>query len=65
LEKLVALIDQAEIQSITVAIMEVPCCSGLLRIAQTAAKRAVRKIPIMCSIIGIRGQVPEEEAVST
>ncbi len=64
LEKLIALIDQAGIQSITVAIMEVPCCSGLLRLVQTAVNQASRKIPIECSVVGIQGRVLEEATVS-
>jgi Fe-S-cluster-containing hydrogenase component 2 len=64
LEKLVALIDQAEIKSITVAIMEVPCCSGLLRMIQAAVNRASRKIPVECSVMGIQGRILEMETVS-
>ncbi len=63
LRKLIELIDQAEVQSITVAVMEVPCCSGLLRLAQTAAQKATRKIPIECSVIGIRGRILEMETI--
>ena len=38
LAKLTALIDEAQVNTITVMIMEVPCCGGLLRTAQAAAE---------------------------
>jgi Fe-S-cluster-containing hydrogenase component 2 len=56
-EKLTAMVDHADIQSLTVAIMEVPCCSGLVRLAQQALAAATRKIPLRVIQIGIRGDV--------
>lgn len=61
LEKLTALIDQAEINTLTVMIMEVPCCSGLLRLAQAAAAKAKRKVPIKCIQISLQGEVLGEK----
>jgi len=55
--KLAAMIDQAHIRSLTVAIMEVPCCGGLLRLAEQAQASASRKIPIRLVKIGIRGDI--------
>jgi NAD-dependent dihydropyrimidine dehydrogenase PreA subunit len=52
-DKLVALIDNARINTLTVAMMEVPCCRGLLAIAQEAAARAKRRIPVKAVIVGI------------
>ncbi|MBM4148265.1 MAG: 4Fe-4S dicluster domain-containing protein [Lentisphaerae bacterium] len=63
-EKLRALIDEANINTLTVAIMQVPCCSGLLRIAQQAAKQASRKVPVKCIVVGLQGQVLKEEWVT-
>ncbi len=57
LEKLVALIDGAGIASLTVMVMEVPCCGGLLRLAQSAAARATRQVPVRSLVIGIQGDV--------
>ncbi len=62
-EKLAALIDQAEPRSIRVAIMQVPCCSGLLRHVIEAASRASHKAPVSCVIIGIRGQILSETPI--
>lgn len=54
-EKITALIDDAGIKSLTVLIMPVPCCEGLLRMAQKAAAQAARKIHINCLVVGIDG----------
>jgi NAD-dependent dihydropyrimidine dehydrogenase PreA subunit len=63
LDKLTALVDHAQVKSISVMIMEVPCCGGLLRLAQTAVARAERKVPIQAIIVGIDGEVRRETAV--
>ncbi len=60
-DKLVALIDEAKINTLTVMIMEVPCCGGLLYLAQEAAKKAKRKIPIKRIIVGIQGDIKSED----
>jgi NAD-dependent dihydropyrimidine dehydrogenase PreA subunit len=62
-EKLAALIDQAEVKSILVMIMQVPCCGGLLRLVVEAANRATRKAPITCLTIGIQGGVLGETPI--
>ncbi len=61
IEKIKALIDDAKINTLTVAMMEVPCCSGLLVLTQEAVKRANRKVPIKFIIIGIQGDILKEE----
>jgi ferredoxin len=58
--KLTALIDFAKINTLTVVIMEVPCCGGLLRLAQQAAASASRKIPIKSVVLGRNGQILQE-----
>jgi len=62
-EKLTAMIDHSGITSLTVAIMEVPCCSGLLRLAQQAIAGASRRIPLHLVRIGIRGEILEQTEV--
>ncbi len=59
-EKLVAMIDQAKIDTLTVAIMEVPCCGGLLQIAKLARGSAKRNIPVKVIKISIKGEILEE-----
>jgi len=60
-EKIVSLIDHAKINTLTVMIMEVPCCSGLLGIARSAASQASRKIPVKSVVVGINGKILKEE----
>ena len=63
-EKLTALIDQAEVKSIRVMIMQVPCCNGLLRHVVDAAGRAKKRIPISCVVVGIGGEILGETPVA-
>lgn len=63
-EKLIAMIDKAKINTLTVMIMEVPCCSGLLQTARTAAARATRKVPIKVIVVGLQGDILKEEWVN-
>ncbi len=62
-EKLTALVDQARINTLTVMIMQVPCCHGLLRLAQKAVGQAKRKVPIKCVVVSLQGAVLREEWV--
>jgi ferredoxin len=63
-EKITALIDHAQVKSLTVLMMQVPCCRGLLAIAQQAREAAHRSIPIKAVIVGIDGgKVLSEETV--
>lgn len=57
LDKLVSLIDDSNIKSLTVAIMEVPCCGGLYRLAQEAVRRAKRDIPLERLVVNVRGEI--------
>ncbi len=59
-DKLTALVDQAGINTISVMIMEVPCCGGLLRVAQEAVARAGRKVPVKAVVVGLDGEVRRE-----
>lgn len=61
IEKIRSLIDDARINTLTVAMMEVPCCSGLLAMAQEAVKRASRKVPIKYIIVSLQGEILKEE----
>jgi hypothetical protein len=63
MEKISKMADEAKINTLTVIMMEVPCCRGLLQIAQTALQSAKRKVPLKAVIVGIRGNVISEEWV--
>ncbi|HTP59763.1 MAG TPA: 4Fe-4S binding protein [Spirochaetia bacterium] len=63
-DKIVAMIDKARINTLTVLMMEVPCCRGLLAIAQDAASRAQRKVPLKAVVVSIEsGETLAEEWV--
>lgn len=63
IDKLVSLIDTAKINTVTIVIMEVPCCGGLLQMAKVAASKATRKVPVKSMVISISGEVLSEEWV--
>ena len=60
-EKIKSLIEDAKINSLTVMIMQVPCCMGLLNLAQQAAQASQRKVPIKNVVVGVQGEVLKEE----
>lgn len=61
IDKLVSLIDRSEVNTITVVIMEVPCCGGLLRTVKQATEIANRKVPVKAITISINGEILKEE----
>jgi NAD-dependent dihydropyrimidine dehydrogenase PreA subunit len=63
IEKLTSMIEVSHLNTITVMMMEVPCCGGLLQIVKAAQAKASRKIPIKKIIVGINGEVLQEEWV--
>ncbi|MEE4176341.1 MAG: 4Fe-4S binding protein [Bacteroides sp.] len=63
IEKLTAMIDEAKINTLTVMMMEVPCCSGLMQIAKMATQQANRKVPIKAMIVSLQGEVISEDWV--
>lgn len=59
--KIKTLIDESRINTLTVMIMEVPCCGGLLRMVQSAIAEASRKIPLKLVIVSTRGEILKED----
>lgn len=57
LEKLTRIIAENEIRSLAVAIMEVPCCSGLERLARAALNASGKSIPLSIITIGVDGRL--------
>ena len=57
------MVDEARINTLTVVMMQVPCCRGLMQIAQTALQKSARKVPLKSVIISIQGDVLSEEWV--
>jgi hypothetical protein len=55
-DKLAAIIAQNQIQSVTVTIMEVPCCRGLAMFAQQAVAKSGKDVPLEIVVIGVDGE---------
>ena len=62
-QKITALVNEAKINTLTVMIMEVPCCGGLLRLSQEAVAQTDRKVPIKCKVVGVQGNIVHEQWV--
>jgi len=62
-QKITALIDQAKVNTLTVMIMEVPCCGGLLQLVRSSADKAQRKVPVKVMQVGVQGDILGEEWV--
>jgi len=62
-DKIASLIDDAEINTLTVMIMQVPCCGGLLGLAQEGLAKAERKIPLKALVVSLQGEVLSEDWV--
>ena len=54
--KLAEIFRTANIRSVTVVIMEVPCCFGLQHIVKEALELSGKKVPMRQLIIGIKGK---------
>ena len=63
IEKIRRMVDEARINTLTVVMMQVPCCRGLMQIAQTALQKSARKVPLKAVVISIQGDVLSEEWV--
>jgi hypothetical protein len=55
-DKLATIFRENEVKSITVAIMEVPCCRGLDVMVQQALGQSGKNIPLESVIIGVDGE---------
>ncbi|NSW44670.1 MAG: 4Fe-4S binding protein [Bacteroidales bacterium] len=63
-DKLVRMINEAKINTLTVMIMEVPCCGGLLRLVQMAMQQAERIVPVKMIKVSLQGDVLEEKWIN-
>ena len=59
-EKIKSLLEDAQINTLTVTIMQVPCCAGLLSLAKRAVADSERKVPIKSVVVGIQGEILSE-----
>jgi Fe-S-cluster-containing hydrogenase component 2 len=56
-QKLAQMIRASSLKSLAVLIMEVPCCTGLLRIAEAAIKASGVDIPLRTLVVSTRGEL--------
>jgi NAD-dependent dihydropyrimidine dehydrogenase PreA subunit len=62
-QKLISLIDDAKVNTITVMKMTVPCCGGILQMAKIASQHASRKVPVKSITVDVNGEIAQEEWV--
>lgn len=55
-DKLAAIIAGSDVRSVTVTVMEVPCCRGLAMMAEAAVRQSGRDVPLEVVVIGIDGR---------
>jgi len=57
IQKFAEIFTAAQLKSITIAIMEVPCCSSMRHIIQEALNRSGKSIPVHEVVISVRGEL--------
>jgi NAD-dependent dihydropyrimidine dehydrogenase PreA subunit len=64
IQKFADIFNTADIKSITVVVMEVPCCQGLPTIVEKGMEMAGRKIPMKKVVISARGEALGREKLA-
>jgi len=62
-QKLVSMINESNLKSLHVLIMQVPCCSGLFQLAKQSVEDSDRRIPIHATVIGVDGSIMQEVTI--
>ena len=62
-EKLTAMIRENDLKEITVAYMEVPCCTGIVHMVLQARRLAGSDLPVKTVLIGVRGELKKQEEI--
>ena len=63
IEKLTSMITNSNINTLSVLMMEVPCCGGLVQMATMARQMSGKNIPIKKTVVGLQGEFLSEEWV--
>jgi hypothetical protein len=63
-EKIRGWFEESKINTLTVLIMQVPCCRGLIGLAVQALKESSRKVPVKCVVVSLQGEVLQEDWVA-
>jgi ferredoxin len=62
IDKFAGIFAEANIKSVTVAVMEVPCCSGLPAMVKKGMEKANRQVPMEKIVISAKGEILEKKA---
>ena len=62
-EKIKTMAEEAKVNTLTVLLMEVPCCGGILHMTKKGVEQSGRKVPIKAVTIGISGNILHEDWV--
>jgi len=57
IEKFTQIFEKAQPSSLTVLIMEVPCCSQMLYLLNKALESAGMEIPVQVKVVGLKGEI--------
>ena len=60
-EKIKSWLEDAQINTLTVLTMQVPCCTGLLNLARQAVQSSKRKAPLKSIVVSLQGEILSEE----
>jgi hypothetical protein len=60
-EKIKSWFEDAKINTLTVMIMQVPCCGGLAAIAKSALDKSSRKVPVKQIVVGLQGEILSDD----
>lgn len=56
-QKLMVMFRETGVRSVTVVVMEVPCCSGLVHLVKKALESSDTEIPFTYKVVGIEGTI--------
>jgi NAD-dependent dihydropyrimidine dehydrogenase PreA subunit len=59
LQKLTDMLQHGSIRTLSVVVMEVPCCSGLVAIARQALAASGKEIPLEIITVGVQGDIKQ------
>jgi ferredoxin len=63
IEKLGQMINSSNLNSITVMVMQVPCCGGLFQMVKQVVDNSEKAIPLKVIVVGIQGEILQEVEV--
>lgn len=63
IEKLASMITDSNINTLSVLMMQVPCCGGLIQMATMARQMSGKNIPIKKTVVDLQGQLLSEDWV--